>query len=114
MRHKGGTAAARNELVNVAAAMIAGTMNLIEGVRRITSLRYAVENPDDEVFFPIIAVDSETDHFPIGTARAECAPEYLRRIDQEIEKYLADAKPAILSACQEIIQAYSSPTLPSL
>jgi hypothetical protein len=99
--------AKRAELVAVATAMTAGEMNLIEGVRKITALRHDVENPDDEIFMPIRAIESETDHFPIGAARAHCAPDYLQRADEEMELYLADAKADILAACREIVRAYS-------
>ena len=107
MRSARNTAAKRTELIAVAAAMIDGKMNLIEGVRKITALRHDVENPDDEIFMPIRAIESETDHFPIGPARAQYAPDYLKRADEEIERYLADAKDNILAACREIVRVYS-------
>jgi hypothetical protein len=44
------------ELIAVANAMLDGTMDLIEGVRKICSLRFAVGDPDNDVFMP----DSET------------------------------------------------------
>jgi hypothetical protein len=84
--------ARRAELVAVATAMIEGTMNLIEGARKITALRHEVENPDGEIFMIIRAIESETDHFPLGSVRAQCAPEYLKRADEEMQRYLADAK----------------------
>jgi len=99
--------AKRAELVAVATAMTAGEMNLIEGVRKITALRHDVENPDDEIFMPIRAIESETDHFPLGAARAQCAPDYLKRADEEMGRYLADAEADILAACREIGRAYS-------
>ena len=107
MRFAKDTSAKRNELIAVATAMIDGKMNLIEGVRRITALRHDTENPNDQVFMPIRAVESETDHFPIGSVRARCAPDYLKRADQEMELYLAEAKDDILAACREIVRAYS-------
>ena len=101
------TASKRTELVAVAEAMIDGKMNLIEGVRKITALRHDVENADDPVFMPIRAIESETDHFPISAARAHYASDFLRRRDEELERYVADAKEDILTACREIIRVYS-------
>lgn len=101
----------RAELIEVATAMIDGRMHLIDGCRRLTALRHEVENPDSEVFMPIRAIDSETDHFPIGDVRKQCAPDYLERVDEEMGRYLADAKEDILTACQEIVRAYSRATL---
>jgi hypothetical protein len=48
-----------NKLVAVATAMINGEVNLIEGVRKINALRYHVENPDGEIFHPILAIEDE-------------------------------------------------------
>ena len=114
MRSAMNTAAKRTELVTVAEAMIDGKMNLIEGVRKITALRHDVENPDDEIFMPIRAIESETDHFPIGAARTQCAPDFLKRADEEMERYLAEAKADILAACKEIVRAYSRASLRSV
>lgn len=97
----------RTELISVATSMLDGKMNLIEGVRKICSLRHAVGDPENEVFLSIRAIDSETDHFPIGQVRERCAREYLQRIDKEMESYLADAKDDILKACQEIVQVFT-------
>lgn len=104
----------RAELVDVATAMIDGKMHLLEGVRKITALRHEVENPDAEMFMPIRAVDSEADHFPVGDMRKQCAPEYLKRADEELSRYLADAKADILAACSEIVRAYSRAPLRSV
>jgi len=106
------TVAKRAELVAVATAMTAGAMNLIEGVRKITALRHDVENPDDQIFMPIRVIESETDHFPIGTTRAHCAPDYLKRADEEMECYLAGATADIVAACREIVRTYSRASLP--
>lgn len=97
----------RSELVVVAKAMLDGSMHLIEGVRRICALRHAVGQPDDEVFMPIRSIESETDHFPLGGMRAHCSADYLERMDDEMNRYLDDAKPEILSACKEIIRIFS-------
>ena len=99
--------AKRVELIAVAEAMIEGKINLIEGVRKITTLRHVVGNPDDKLFMPIRAIESETDHFPIGPARGQCAPDYLKQADEELERYLTNAKDDILAACREIVRAYS-------
>lgn len=95
------------ELVAAAKAMIEGKTNLIEGVRKITALRHHIANPNDAIFMPIRAVESETDHFPVGAERTHCAPDYLKRADEDLERYLAEAKADILAACREIIRVYS-------
>lgn len=97
----------RNELIAVANAMLNGETNLIEGVRKICSLRHSLGDPENDVFMPIRAIESETDHFPIGELRKQCANDYLQRVDNEMQRYLAEAKEDIFTACQEIIQVFS-------
>lgn len=96
----------RHELVEVASAMLAGDMNLIEGVRQICSLRFAVGDPENEVFLVIRGIESETDTFPLGQPRSSYSQEYLQRMDAEMQSYLAAATDDIRQACQEIIQAF--------
>jgi hypothetical protein len=99
--------ARRQELVELASAMLAGNVNLIEGVRRICALRFSIEDPENEVFLPIRAIESETDMFPLGTMRASCSPDYLRRADGEMQTYLVEARGDILQACREIVETFS-------
>lgn len=95
------------ELVATAESMLRGEMHLIEGCRRICSLRHKLDDPDNAVFLPIRGIESETDGFPLGKVRSTCAPDYLRRMDGEMERYLAGAREDILSDCREIIRVYS-------
>ena len=97
------------EIVDVAASMIDGTVDLIEGCRRITALRYDAEISDDEIFDSIVAVESETDHFPLGTQREYCNNEYLTRVDEEKQNYLMATSRDIINICRQIIDKYSSP-----
>lgn len=99
--------AKRQELVVLANSMLAGETNLIEGVRQICALRFAVEDPENEVFLAIRGIESETDTFPLGPMRANCSPEYLKRMDSEMQSYLSDAREDILQACREIVKAFS-------
>ena len=98
----------RHELVNVANSMLVGDMNLIKGIRRICKLRFAVEDPENEVFLAIRGIESETDTYPVGRVRSNYSPEYLQLMDVEMQSYLAQAKGDIFQACQEIIQTFSS------
>jgi hypothetical protein len=97
----------RRELVNTAQLMLTGEMNLLEGTRCICELRFSVGDPENEVFLPIRAVDSETDHFPLGAIRASCSPEYLMRADDEMQTYLNDMSKDILQACSKMVEAFS-------
>lgn len=97
----------KQELVDTAKAMIDGRMDLIVGIRAICSLRFAVGAPDDEIFFPIRGIESETDVFPVGELRKSYNQEYLARVDIEMSDYLKEAESDILDACKEIIKKFS-------
>lgn len=92
------------ELVHVSKSMIDGEIDLIEGVRKICFLRNYTKFPDSKVFIPIRAIDSETDHFPIGEMRKFCSMEYLKRMDEEMHVYISNMKDEILKCCSEIIR----------
>jgi hypothetical protein len=96
------------ELIGLAKKMLEGEIDLIEGVRRINALRFEVGEPDSEPFMAIRAVDSETDHFPLGSVRERYSPEALRRVDVEMENYLLEASEDIRRACDQIIRVFGS------
>lgn len=100
-------AAGRRELVELCSNMLKGRVNILEGVRRICTLRFVVEDPDNEVFLPIRAVESDTDIFPAAVIRSNFGAEYLFRADIELNSYLSDHHEAIAQACAEIIDAFS-------
>jgi hypothetical protein len=94
-----------SKLVQVARDMLENRINLIEGCKKICALRHELSDPENDIFLPIRAIDSETDHFPLGTVRDGCAENYLRRVDEEMLHYLEDARDDIRAACREIIRA---------
>lgn len=107
MNHEEYLAVKRIEVLNVAKSMLSGELHLIEGVRRLCDLRSEIDDPENHVFLAIRGIESETDHFPIGQARSNCDPNYLNKLDAEMESYLSEAQGDILHACEEIIAIYS-------
>lgn len=67
------------ELVNVASLMLSENINLLEEIRKICSLRFAVGEPNNEVFLPIRGIESETDSFPMGEVRENWDDEFLKK-----------------------------------
>lgn len=100
-------ASKREELVGLANSMLSGGINLIEGVRKVCALSVAIGDSENDVFAPMAAIESETDHYPLGEVRARCAEDYLRRMDAELESYLMEAGPDIMDACRDVIRTYS-------
>jgi hypothetical protein len=108
MNHQEFVQIKRNEVVSIAREMLRGSMNLLEGTRRICSLRNATEEPDSEVFAPFRAIESETDHFAVGEVRLRYSKEQLEQLDRELKSYLTDTKNEIVAACEKLIRYFSN------
>ena len=72
----------RSKLIAVANDVVSGNIDLIDGVRQICNLRFAVADPDDEIFLPLRGVESETEEFPGGNERQLWSADALARFDQ--------------------------------
>lgn len=97
-----------DELVAVAQSILDGSLPILSGLRLLVSLREDVDGFPAEVFRPLIAIDDETQHYPLGDVRNRWNPAALSRMDVELDRYLNEARPRILAACEEIIQSYAS------
>jgi len=86
----------------VAQAVLDGRTTVLEAARALVSLAHtdAIADVEDRRF--IIAIESETDHLPVGGVRKLWAPDALKDKDVEIaraeELYRAD----FLEMCQRI------------
>jgi len=97
---------ARARIVSVAEAMIQGDMQLIQGCRTICGLLSDTSESEREAFLAIRGIESETDHFPLGEVRKECSPDYLKRMNAEMERHIEAARRDILDACRELIKIF--------
>lgn len=97
----------RKEIVKVASAMISGQIDLITGCRMLSKLRFEVESENSDIFNIFRAVDSETDHIPLGKAREKCDKDSLFKIDKEVEEYILSINDEIISSCIKLIEKYS-------
>ena len=100
---------ARREVVTTAQALIQGEVGVIEGSRRLSGLAHLVvddwvADPDFRVF---CALDSETDHLPVGKARDLWDPAVLAEKDADIQRFEALARLDIESACRRIIRRFT-------
>lgn len=96
-----------NEIIEVANKIIEKKINVVEGIRKIVSLRHSINSSQDDLFHFFIAFDSETDHFPIGDVRKNWNKESLEKADKEINKYILDSEDATINACFELIDKLS-------
>jgi hypothetical protein len=102
---------ARRSAVEVAKGILQGDISLIEGCVRLSGLGRDVV-PDfwnDAAFHVFGIVASETDHFPIGPARAHWSPRTLEREDPKISEYEAARHDEVFEACRSVISRFSSP-----
>lgn len=91
------------EAFGIACATASGSLNPIEGCRRLAALRTEVGDAFQEHFRYFVAVDSETDHLPVTSdVRSLCGVEYLQRADQEIASYVAAEGSRIASECRRL------------
>lgn len=98
------------ELIDLAQAMLDGKLDLIDGTQTICYLRRVISDPDNEIFLPFQLIESDTDRYPRGTARARCEEKYLKRVDRELAEYLRDAKQDIIDGCKNILETYGKNT----
>lgn len=59
------------------------------------------------MFNVFVAIDSETDHFPIGEYRKNWDTEVLKKIDIKIKEYEEDTKDQVKNACINLIKQLS-------
>lgn len=58
----------KSEIIKIATKMIEDKIDLIEGCRKITTLQYNLDDPDD-IFLTFRGIETETETFPIGSVR---------------------------------------------
>lgn len=84
-------------------------MGIVEGCRSLLWLRELLNEPNDELFMPIIVVESETEHFPVGELRSQWQKDSLARVDAEVGAYIARVRESVLEACIALVKEYSAP-----
>jgi hypothetical protein len=86
-------------VVEVASAIISDKIGLVEAARKLSHLGFGLNAEWDRDFLFFVAVDSETDHFPVGPSRVNWSQAALAREDAGRQKYeLSARKDAIRSA----------------
>jgi hypothetical protein len=101
------TGEVKAEIIITARAMSDGRISLIDGIRKICALSVATGEPDNEIFLAFRALESETDHYPLGEVRSQYSSNYLQKLDTELHMYISDRTPLILDECKRVILKYS-------
>lgn len=99
--------AARAKVVDLARRVISGDLSILLAARELSRLRFSVGGDEwDPDFIQFVAIDSETDHLPIGPVRRHWAPDALVEEDQEIARAEAWAREGGLLACKRLIDRF--------
>jgi hypothetical protein len=94
--------------LEIANGVLANQVGIIEGARELAHLRWQVTDDEfDPDFIPFIAVDSETDAFPIGKERAYWASSVLVEKDREIKQADDLYREKILAACRVLVARFT-------
>jgi hypothetical protein len=103
---------ARVAALEAAAAVVAGSVGVIEGCRRLADLAHHLV-PDwtaDPDFVIFGALASDTDRLPTGSARKYWSAEALEREDRDIQRIEADSRDEVVAACQNVLQRFGGST----
>jgi hypothetical protein len=100
--------AIRKRIAYVAQTMLAQQVDLLAGAREIASLSRGLPEPDvsDPDVLTFVAVDSELDDIPMGSARSMWAADALAEKDRQRDEYLGRAKETIEQACRGVIARF--------
>ena len=93
------------EALTIANGIRSGAVGVIEGSRRLAALRRAVESPRlEELLTPFAAIESETDHLPVGEHQRLWAAEVLVEKRAELAAAEASHRADALVACANLIE----------
>jgi hypothetical protein len=99
----------REEATAIARGLTSGDVLLLDGARRIASLRFQIKGCErDEDFMVFVAIDSETDHIPKTSARGLCTPSWLEACDAELRDIGVFYERQIHDACNKLIARFSA------
>lgn len=94
--------------IALARRVLRGELRVIEGCRALSSMRWEFGADMTDQFSPFVAIDSETDHLPVGAVRNLWAVEALARKDLEIDRCEELYRTQALEACSVLIECLTS------
>ena len=97
-----------HEIVLTCRQMLSRQLGVLAASRQIKSLAFRLHGDRfvHEMFGLFIAIDSETDHLPVGPERRHWAADALASKDVEIHRYEESWRQDAFEAARKIIQAY--------
>ena len=90
------------ELLEVLDHFASGALGTVDASRRISHFRSTLDETENPLFFPFLAHDSESDHFPLGQFRERWSDSALAREDATRMELEALARPRLLEAAKDL------------
>jgi Ser/Thr protein kinase RdoA (MazF antagonist) len=101
-------AVVRAEVVDTARSLSSRELPFLEGVRRLTALRFEVSRDHhDADFMLFVAIGSQADHIPNAEARALCAESWLLQCDKDVRELEHFYAQQVSAACKQLIARFS-------
>ena len=97
----------QGKVVAIAEAILKGDMGIIVGSRKLNSLRFTLDLPNDEDFNLFVVIDSDTDHLPVDWERQNWSAEALARKDVEIAECEKFYRESVIAACKKLIVRFN-------
>jgi len=97
----------RARIVDLAQAMLDGAVGIIEGSRRLNDLRGAlgIDHLDDD-FVGFLAIESETDHLPVGDVRRLWNREALVEKDRQVDAAERHYRDRAFEDCRKLMARF--------
>lgn len=96
----------RGQIVAICESVLAEEIGVIAGSRRLKRLGWQLNGAHDPDFITFVAVDSETDHLPVDSERANWSAEALERKDAEIAHAEKLYQEDVFLACRKLIERF--------
>lgn len=98
----------RNKIVAVCEGIMRDEIGIIAGSRQLVSLYSEMIVKNDSDFMIFIAIESETDHLPVGQERNNLSVDALKKREIEILEFELASKNEAMLACQKLISRFSA------
>jgi hypothetical protein len=94
-----------HDIVLTCQQMLSGQLGIIAAARQIISLAFQLHGDKfvHEMFGVFVAIDSETDHLPVGPERRHWATDALAAKNVEIQKYEESCREDAFQAAHKVV-----------
>lgn len=92
---------------DAAQAYLDGTAGATETARIVATLAHKLDASFSQLLTGFVGVDSETDTFPLGSAREHWSVEALAREDADREEYEARISSEFAAMCRQVVAVFN-------